>query len=217
MNRHFPLLGAALALAAVTGQAAAQKPAKDATLTIAVSPTIVTFGSYTNVLGAISTKQAGVPLVLQAQPYPFTGSWQDAGKAATGTDGAYRFTPLPSLNTRYRVVTQDKRVRRSPEASVQVRWKVGLAVSDRTPRRGTRVRFRGTVRPALPNGTVLLQRRTSAGWKTIRTPVMRTGTPSASSWSLRLRIRSNGRYRAVVQGNGARETGISRVRRLVVH
>jgi hypothetical protein len=218
MRRTF-LLAAAVALTTVVGGTAiaAKPPTKGATLTIAVSPTPVTFGTYTGVGGAISTKQAGVALILQAQPYPFTGKWADAGTAATAADGAYTFSTLPALNTHYRVVTKDKPAVQSPESGVQVRFKVGFAVGDATPKRGARVRFRGTVRPALPNGAVYVQKHTTAGWKTVKQLTMRTGTPTSSTWSVRLRIKHNGRYRAVVMGNGALETGISRVRRIVVH
>jgi hypothetical protein len=217
MKRTVLLVAAAASLAGFSGTATAAKPAVGATLSIAVSPTLVTFGTYTNVTGAISSKQTAVPLVLEANPYPFTGKWTQVGTASTTTDGAYSFTTLPTMTTHYRVATQDKPPVRSPEAGVQVRWKVGLGVSDLTPRKGARVRFHGSVRPAYPNGVVLIQRKTAAGWKTVKQTTMRTGTATASNYSVRLRIRHNGRYRAVVMGNGEHETGISRVRRLVVH
>lgn len=208
---------AAVSLAGAAVPSFAAKPVKGATLTIAVSPTPVRYGTYTGISGQLSSKQAGVPLILQAQPYPFTGAWSDVATADTLADGNYTFSQLPSENTHYRVTTKDKPAVTSPEAGVLVRWDVGLGVSDTTPRKGARVRFHGAVRPPLPNGTVAIQKRTATGWKTVKTTVMRTGTPSASTYSTRLRIRRNGRYRAVVLGNGSHETGISRVRRLVVH
>ena len=68
MKRTVLLVAAAASLAAFSGNATAAKPAAGATLSIAVSPTLVTFGTYTNVTGAISSKQTAVPLVLEANP-----------------------------------------------------------------------------------------------------------------------------------------------------
>ncbi|HEX4818549.1 MAG TPA: hypothetical protein VFV66_37915, partial [Nonomuraea sp.] len=166
--------------------ALAQKPDKNATLTIAVSPTPITFGTYTGISGQLSSKQQGIALILQAQPHPFTGNFEDVGTTTTLADGNYTFSHLPSMNTHYRVVTKEKPAVRSPEAGVQVRWKVSFGLSDRTPKKGTRVRFYGTVKPAYPNGTVLIQKKTAAGWKTVKQTVMTTGTAAASKYSVRL-------------------------------
>lgn len=217
MKRTLLLVAAAASLAGMGGTATAAKPGAGATLTAVASPTIVTFGTYTNITGAISTKQTGVPLALEARLWPFNGKWTQAGTATTTTDGAYTFNTLPTILTHYRVVTTSKPVTRSPDAEVKVRWKVGLGVSDLTPKKGQRVRFHGTVKPAHPNGVVFIQRKTTAGWKTVKQTTMTTGTASASNYSVRLRIRNTGRYRAVVMGVNGYETGISRVRRLVVH
>ena len=218
MKRIVLLAAAAASLTAFSGPAMAAKPTSGATLTIAVNPALLTFGHYTTITGALSSKQTGVPLVLEANPYPYTGKWTQVGNPVnTTTDGAYTFTALPTMNTKYRVSTQDKPAVTSAEAAVGVRWKVGLGVSDLTPRRGARVRFHGTVRPAHPNGVVYIQRKSSTGWKNVKQTTMTTGTATSSTYSVRLRVRHTGRYRAVVLGDLAHETGISRVRRLVVH
>ena len=77
-----------------------------------------------------------------------------------------------------------------------------MKVSDKTPRRGQRVRFSGLVTPAHDGTAVKLQRRTRTGWKTRQTLVLAAATPlngvARSTYSTRLRVRSTGRYRAVV-------------------
>lgn len=195
---------------------AAKPPTNNATLTIAVAPALVTYGQFTNVSGVLSTKAANVPLILEAQPHPFTGKWITAGTTNTVADGVYSFATKPLITTHYRVVTKGKPAVRSAEAGVQVRWKVGLGVGDLTPRKGQNVRFSGTVKPGYAGGSVLVQKKTSLGWKTVK-QVALTTSPLGSTYSVRMRIRHNGRYRSVVMGNGAYETGISRGRHLVVH
>jgi hypothetical protein len=206
---------AAVALPGTAGVAA--KPAPT-TVTISASPSLVTFGRYVTVSGTLSDARSGVSVRLQEQPYPYTGGFHDVGGAATtGPGGTYSFTVTPSQSTHYRVQAKASPTATSPEAAVAVRWRVGLRVSDRTPRRGARVRFRGVVKPAHPEGAVLVQRRTRHGWRTVRRTTLRTGTDTRSSYSVRVRIRHGGRYRVEVPGDGAHETGHSRARRLRVH
>jgi hypothetical protein len=210
-------LGAVLALAGATGPAnAAKPPAKGGTLTVALAPALVSYGSITNVSGAISTKAPGVALILEAQPHPFTGKWFTAGTTTTAADGSYTFATKPLIATHYRVTTKDKPAITSAEVGVKVRWKVGLGVGDLTPRKGQSVRFSGSIKPGYAGGAVLIQRRSSLGWKTFKQLPLTTSA-IGSTYSVRVKIRKNGSYRSVVMGNGAYEDGISRVRRLIVH
>ena len=203
----------AFGLAATTGTA--QKPA-DATLSISVAPSPITFGSNSVVSGAISTKQAGVKLLLEYQAHPYTGGFTSTGTAVTDAAGNYTFTVSPPTSTHYRVVTEDKPKVQSPEAELLVSWRVGLSVSDRTPKKGQRVTFRGAVQPT-HTGNVVIQRKIATGFKDVKTVPLVTATAATrSTYSTKLRIKRTGRYRAVVLGDGAHETGISRLRRLVV-
>jgi hypothetical protein len=212
-----PLAAAGLLVAPIAGSLAA-KPDKNATLTIAVAPNAVAFGTPANVTGAISSKQAGVALTLEAQAYPYKGGFTDAGTATTAADGTYTFAVTPAVSTHYRVSTSDKPTVRSPEAALAVSWKVGLGVSDKTPKKGQRVRFFGTVKPPSPNAKVYIQRYFAAGgWKTVKETTLTSSTPVASGYSVKLRVRKTGRYHAVVLGDGAHENGVSRARKLVVH
>jgi hypothetical protein len=98
-----------------------------------------------------------------------------------------------------------------------VQWNVGLRVSDKTPKKGQRVRFFGAVKPAYTNGVVYLQRKTAAGWTNVKQTTMTLGNTEQTIYSLKLRVKRTGRYRTAVLGDQAHETGISRTRRLVVH
>ena len=102
-----------------------------------------------------------------------------------------------------------------------VRPRVGLRLGDKTPARGSRVRFRGSVLPAHDGSAVRIQRRTSAGWRTIATPVLATATPSGgvarSKYRARIRIRRSGAYRTVMPAHADHARGKSGKRRARVH
>jgi hypothetical protein len=218
MNKKLILAGiAALTALTLTATSWGAKPGPDPTLTLAVSPTTVTFGHVATVTGAISSKAAGVSLVLEYDAYPFDGKYTDTGTTTTGADGTYSYTVTPPTSTRYRVSTVDKPKISSPEGTLLVRWNVSLGVSDKTPKKGTRVRFSGVVKPGLPNGLVAVQRRVGDTWKTIKQTTMVTGDATQTNYSLKIRVRNTGRYRSVLLGDGAHETGISVSRRIVVH
>ncbi|MFL5844934.1 MAG: hypothetical protein ACJ762_09600 [Solirubrobacteraceae bacterium] len=218
MNKKMTLAAAAvLASLMLVATSWAAKPGPDATLTLAVSPTTVKFGKPATVSGAISSKAAGVQLVLEYDAFPFDGKYTDTGTTTTGADGTYSYTVTPPTSTRYRVVTVDKPKITSPEGTLLVRWNISLGVSDKTPKKGTRVRFSGAVKPALPNGLVAIQRRVGDIWKTVKQTTMVTGDVNQTNYSVKVRVRNTGRYRSVVLGDGAHETGVSVSRRIVVH
>src|SRR5918999_122753 len=94
---------------------------------------------------------------------------------------------------------------------------VGLRVGDRTPRRGQRVRFRGTVRPQHDGTRVAIQRKRRDGtWATVATPRLRDAGDAYSRYTKRLRIRRTGTYRTVIAAHGDHAEGISRERTLTV-
>jgi hypothetical protein len=216
MRSKILTLAAATILVAVPSSSWAAKPDKDATLTVAVAPAKAKFGVAATVSGAISSKQAGVALVLEYLAAPYDGKWTDTGTTTTAADGSYGFSVTPPTSTRYRVSTVDKPAVTSPEATLLVSWRVGLKVSDSTPTKGRLVKFSGTVKPANLNAAVFIQRRTPTGWKNVKQTTLSTGTATSSSYSVRVKILNSGTYRAAVLGDAAHETGISRVRRFAV-
>ena len=213
------LIAAALlaAFAGTTTAAPAAKPQPTGTLSLAAASGLITYGNYAKLSGALSSQEAGISVTLQALSFPYTGKYADVATTATTTGGTYSFSALPADNTHYRAVAKTKPATTSAEVPVSVRWRVGLSVGDRTPRKGQRVRFSGRVKPVHPNAVVYVQRHTGAGWKTIRQTTLKTGTATSSGYRVRVKIRKSGRYRAAVLGDGAHETGVSRARRLKVH
>jgi hypothetical protein len=94
---------------------------------------------------------------------------------------------------------------------VLVRPLVGLLVSDRTPRTGSLVTFRGTVRPAHDGRTVLIQRRTSTGsFTTVARTSLRDAGTTYSSYSRRIRVNRDGVYRTKLAGDADHVNGFSR-------
>ena len=113
-----------------------------------------------------------------------------AGTATTDANGDFSFAQRPSASSVYRVTAGTAT---SPEVAVAVAPLVGLKVCDATPRKGQRVRFRGTVRPQHDGTRVAIQRKRADGtWVTVRTPLLRDAGSSFSRYSKRIRIRRSG-------------------------
>jgi hypothetical protein len=201
---------------------AAQGP-QDNVVTIAANPATVTFGRPTTISGRVTGPDAANTRVeLEQDPFPFS-AFESGPNGRTDGAGNYSFTGVtPSVNTRYHVVARTSPPATSPDITVNVRPRVTLRLSDSTPARGQRVRFRGTVLPAHDGRRVRLQRRTRTGWRTIARPVLRATTPvngvARSRYSTRRRVSSSGRYRTVfVPNDGDHVRGKSRRRSARVH
>src|SRR6478672_11531863 len=137
----------------------------------------VTFGLPVIISGALTGPgNAGVALTLEQNPAPYTGAFKSTGlTTTTDATGHYSFTVTPALNTRYRVTENTKKPTVSNEVGVRVKLRVTLGVNDRTPTKGQRVRFSGSVYPAHDGKVARLQRRTSTGhWRTIATRTLKT-------------------------------------------
>jgi hypothetical protein len=198
---------------AVPAAAFAAKPAPS-TVSIAVTPGTVTFGKPATISG---TTAANTSVTLRADAFPFGGSFAQVAKATSNAAGAYSFTVTPDKVTHYRVDAKTKPAARSPVATLSVRWKVTRTVSTRTPKRGSRVLFSGTVGPVHTGGTVEVQRRTASGFKTVKTATLVAATTTSSSYSVRVRVRRNGTYRVHVAADTSHLAGNSRRVALKVH
>ena len=188
-------------------------------ITIAATPPVVTFGKPVTIAGTV----AGRPndkVELEWTPFPYTDPFKNAAQGTTDANANYSFQNTPTLNTRYHVVAKAPPAT-SADIDVLVRTKVGLRLSDRTPASGQRVRFRGSVLPAHDGSNVLIQRKTSAGWKTIRTRTLVAGTPlngvARSKYRAGIRIRRNSTYRTVLPKHDDHARGKSRKKSAVVH
>jgi hypothetical protein len=212
MSRHRILaIATACACCAVPAAVLAAKPAPT-TVTIGIAPVKVTFGKSAVVSG---TTAANTSVTLRADAFPFDGNFSQVTKANSNATGAYSFTVTPDSSTHYRA---DVKQSNSPVVALAVRWKVTRTVSTRTPKKGSRVLFSGTVSPAHTGGTAKIQRRNSSGvYRTVKTTTLAAASPTSSSYSVRVRVRRTGRYRVQVDGDGAHETGNSRSVKLTVH
>lgn len=190
-----------------------------AAVTIAATPRVVTFGKAVTFTGTV----AGRPndqVELEQTPFPFTDPFKNAAQGMTDAAANYSLQHTPALNTRYHVVAKSPPAT-SADVDVLVRTKVGLRLSDRTPARGQRVRFRGSVLPAHDGQTVRIQKRTASGWKTIATPTLVAATPldgvARSKYRRGIRVRRDGVFRTVMPAHADHARGKSPRRRATVH
>ena len=201
---------------------AAPVVAQQNAITLAAAPTTVTYAKATTLSGQVTgAGNAGVTVELEELAAPFNGGFKSVATVVTDGSGNYSFSRTPPVNTRYRTTVKIKGNQRSPEVTVNVRPKVTLRVSDATPSRGQRVRFRGVVTPGHDGKTASLQRRRAGTWRTVKTTTLVAHTAlngsTRSKYSMRARVRRTGTYRVVVTVADADHVdGVSRKRRLTV-
>ena len=99
---------------------------------------------------------------------------------------------------------------------VKVRIRMSLRVSDRTPRVGQVVRFRGRACPAHDGLLVRIQRKTRRGtFRTVRRTTLRAAT-RCPTYRRRFRVYRDGTYR-VTSDDRDHARGFSRARFLNAH
>lgn len=208
------LVISAAALAALVAPSAQGAPTPQ-TLTISASAATVKFGGSVTLSGKLAGgKVDGRSVTLREDPFP-VGAFTNAGNATTNATGDWSLVQNPFANTRYQARSGKAD---SPTVDVMVRPAITLAVSDRTPKRGQRVNFSGTLCPEHDGVAIALQRRTATGWRTVASPVLAdVATTTCSSYAKRLRVRRNGAYRARFLGDADHVAGNSRARRARVH
>jgi hypothetical protein len=238
----FPLIAIAL-LAVAPLSADAIPPYYDPTLTIDAKPNPLTFGHAPTISGRLTgTSNADRPITLEANPIPYSnGGFQDVATANTDANGNYLFKGIrPTINTQYRTVTPCfggplpcplesipcpvvDSTGCTPGATsraliVEVRMKVALQLSDRTPAAGERIRLFGKVTPEHDGRTVYVLRRTpSGGWVNVKHTVLKDAGTKFSRFSLLIRARRDFTYRAVVFHDLDHAQGTSNRKRLNVH
>jgi hypothetical protein len=213
---------AALALTAALGAPTAvmaakpPQPGKTTTPTLAAAPAPIAFGGSTTLTGKGA---AGQPVVVEASPAPFT-AYKQVATTTTANNGGFAVTVKPGATTRYRATVRTSPPQTSNVVTVGVRLRVGIVLSDPTPRRGARVTFSGRVYPAHDGALVSIQKRTSTGsFTTIaRTRLLDDGT-SRSRYSRSLRVYRSGVFRVRASNNGDASylSGLSRTRTITVH
>jgi hypothetical protein len=217
-------LAALVALPAVApgqGGKPPKPPRGTAALTLDVRSATIVFGEAAAIDGRLTgtSPDEGVTVRLEADDTrPYGDRYADTGLTTrTAPSGRYTFEPKPAKNTQYRAVAQASPPVTSNARLVVVRIKVGLIVSDSTPRRGQRVRFSGTVAPQHDGREALIQKRTSTGaFRTVARTTLVDAGDDISRYGKRIRIRRDGVYRVKVRGDDDHVNGFSRLRRLDV-
>ena len=207
------ILAAAVALA-IASEGEAQKPPKPGATTLKASAQQVTFSTPVALTGKVKGAKQAMTVTLERRAANAT-AFVAAGTATTDVNGDFAFADRPSKSSVYRVTAGTAA---SPEVAVAVAPLVGLKVGDATPRKGQRVRFKGTVRPQHDGMRVAIQRKRADGtWVTVRSPLLRDAGSSFSRYSKRIRIRRSGTYRTVIAAHADHAEGVSRERSLTVH
>jgi hypothetical protein len=211
------------------GAATAKPPPTGGTsgATIAAKTNPVVYGSPTTISGVVTGKHAsGATVTLQGDPYPYTGPFSKVKTTTATSTGQYTFRVSPSLNTTYQVVAHTAPQATSPKLIVRVRVKITLQVSTTKPAAGQRVRFSGFVLPAYNGKSVLIQRKSATGWKTVTSAKLIAGTPvktvfgmtPRSTYHKRLGVLRSGTYRAYFNPRDGRLlANASKLRKLIVH
>jgi hypothetical protein len=217
-------LSAALMLLVVcAGPAVAAKPPKppkpNPNLTIKASAGAVTFGRSVTLSGTTKNVAAGTTVDLQENPYPYTGFKPTGKTAVVDPAGNWSIAGVqPQVHTQYKVVAKTSPPTESSAVTVRVRLSASFRVSDSTPKKGTRVRFFGTVAPAHDGKPLLIQKKTASGYKTVARATLLDNGTATSKYSKRVRIRSNGTYRVIAESlDQDHDNGTSRTRTLRVH
>jgi hypothetical protein len=210
---HYRVIATSAAGTAVGGDAVFTTRKMPLSLSLASEPNPVIFGSPLTVSGVLSgTGDAGVAVVLQGNPFPYTHGFHNlTAPQPAGATGAFTF-PLADVlaSTQLRVSTVAKPVIHSPVVTVIVTVHVTLHV--RHARRRGFVRLYGTVTPAAPGAAVAfeLMNRQGRYVPVSGTRVGRRGL-TTSRFARTVRLRQRGLYRAFVQvPGGAQVSGYSR-------
>lgn len=179
-------------------------------LAILAAPNPVPFGGNITVQGTLSgTLNASRPVVLQANPFPYTAGFQSYGNTElTSAVGGFSFPVLGlGTDTQFRVVTLTNPPVVSPVAvagvSVLVSAHIGHA------RRRGYVRVYGTVTPAENGMKVAILRISGGRGVLVGGTSLRARNATSSSFSRAIRTRK-GVYRVLVQvTTGAQVSGYS--------
>lgn len=207
---------AMVAAIALVTPGVAQKPPKAGSITLRSSADQVTFSNPVTLTGKVKGAKAGVMVSLERRSTD-AATFVPVDTAATAGNGDFSFTRRPSKSTVYRATAATTPPATSGEVTIAVAPRVGLRVGDSTPRKGQRVRFRGTVRPQHDGRRVSIQRKRRDGtWAVVARPRLRDAGSAYSRYSKRLRIRRSGTYRTVIAAHTDHAEGVSRERTLTV-
>jgi hypothetical protein len=197
----FATLAATVVAALSAPLVAGGDPVITADITIGADDSPVDYGDSVTISGRLknTTLKSGVVLSLEAKPAPFTGDYETIATTQSSRNGHYVFAHVvPTEHTRYRV-TSTVPQGTSDEVLVEVRIKVALRLSDKTPHKGENIRFYGTASPEHDGRTVYIQRRSFTGrWHSVKKTVLKDAGTELSRFSKHYRVRRDGSFRARV-------------------
>jgi hypothetical protein len=212
--RRIAALTGVLAVAVVPAALAQKKPPKNTNtaITITANPNPIVFSSPTTLSGRLTGGSAGnVGVKLQKdETRPYGDSYSDTSvSGTTKNNGNWSFSVKPGLNTQYRVVAATTPAVSSPGRLVLVRPRVGLTTS----RAAGKVRFAGSVYPALDGRSVLIQRRAPSGrFVTVSRTTLRDAGTTRSKYAKSVTVSRDGVYRTKVPGDAKHVNGFSTTR-----
>lgn len=170
-------------------------------LTLGAAPDPVSLNRPVTIAGTLTgTGNANREVVLQSNPFPYTQGFMTVGNPQlTGPTGAFSFTlAAVGLNSQFRVLMPKNLSVVSPIVFVGVK----PLVTTHVRRRGRVLRFSGSVRPALVGIRVSIQKRRHHRWVTVGRALTHHGTATRAVYRKRVRQRTGGTYRVLVQPQG---------------
>lgn len=177
------------------------------TFKFTATPDPTVFGSSVSVSGVVSgTSAASREVVLQANPFPYLGGFKSTGSPElTNATGGFSFSVANLMeNTKFRVATVGLPAANSHVVRERVAVRVSLHLGS-AGRHGF-VRLYGTVTPAEVGARVAFQLlRRGLPPLGIGKPVVQSATTGASRFSLVVRIRRAGLYRALAYVDNSRQ------------
>jgi hypothetical protein len=167
---------------------------------ILAAPNPVPYGGTTSIQGTVSgTGNAGIAVVLQSNPFPYTQGFLSLGNAElTNAAGGFSFPVTGLLQaTQFRVITATKSVVVSPV----VIQRVAVIVTFHVRRTHRRHRFRvfGTVTPAESGMEVGIMRLLHGRNVLVAGTTLHHHSASSSVYSRVIGIRRGGVYRVLVK------------------
>jgi hypothetical protein len=215
---HFRLVATNASGTAVTPDRSFRTAAQALAVSMSATPNPIAFGGPTTLVGTLSgTGRAGRTVQLQQNPFPFTAGFADVANAVVSdAQGRFSIALLSvALTTQFRARVTDRAGVVSPVVTVGVRAIVRSRVSRTRLRRGGRVHFSGSIRPAEPGRPLAIQKRRGGRWITVSGTVARAGGAGFAVYGKTIRVRRGGLFRVFLgTGSGVTLPTVGRTFRL---
>lgn len=171
-------------------------------LTLAANPNPLRYGRPTSLSGQIAgTGGGGRTVQIQLNSFPYTAGFVKSGNPiVSAADGTFS-TVISGLlfNAQFRAVTTTNPKLTSNVVAVGVQPIVHTHVSTHRPKKGSRVRFSGTVTPSWLPAQVAIQKKTSNDrWVVVAGTITHSDGTTRARYSRRVTVKRGGTYRVFV-------------------